>query len=137
MAQDREQLVLRIFDRIRDYPEYASWWAVNDDAAPELMDLPVHGYSVYKANRLVSCGFMALTDVDWGIFCFWFCNPDNIPRESHLALRMIVCACQLSIKKMGRNKIFAYTSHRGMIKLLEGCNFFNVDGHLKWAAFND
>lgn len=133
METNSGKLILKSFDRIYDYTEYASWWKNHGYIPPKLDDLPINGFSVFEDKILTACGFLALTDCSFTIFGLWYSNPNNKKRNSYISLKMIIEAAKLTCVYNGRSQVFCYTSKRSMIKLLEGCHFINNDGHLRWC----
>lgn len=123
-----DKFILREFHD-NDYSQYASWWG--DEKPPPKSSLPKLGI---VSGDMKAVGFLANTDCDFGIITWWHCNDENKGKESYMALKQILCGLCEAAELIGKKKVFCYTRHRGMIRLLESLNFVNHDGHLIMEA---
>lgn len=122
MATSGDSYILREFV-VDDYKQYASWF----DTAPELEDLPPIGL---VSGDMKAVGFLYRTDSTFCVLAFWHANPDNKPKETHLALKQVVMGLCDIAKEIGKKNVFITTANRAMIKLLKKLGFYNADGHL-------
>lgn len=124
METGGDQFVLDFFDREKDYEMYTKWCGENP--VPK-SSLPPLGVKV--GDKAI--GFVALTDCDFGVFCWYQANPENKPRETYQAFKiMFLALCQMT-KDAGRDFVFCYTAKTGIVKLLESLNFIKIgDGHM-------
>lgn len=122
MAESGDSYILREFT-VDDYQEFSSWF----DVAPKLEDLPPTGL---VSGDMKAVGFLYMTDSSFCILAFWHVNPKNTKKESYVSLKKVVMGLCEVARILGKKNIFITTTNRGMIRMLEGLNFYNADGHL-------
>ena len=133
MAKNIGKFVLRPFEVLKDYQEYASWW----NNPPKIKDLSRTGLAIDIDGKLSACGFLYQTDSSFTVFAMWYCRGGLKPRQAHKALKMIIEGAKEITLMSGRDTCFIYTHKSGMIKLCESAKFVNHDGHLIWQASNN
>ena len=129
MAESGNGYVLRGFT-VGDYDQFASWF----DVPPTLEDLPPTGL---VCGEMKAVGFLYMTDSSFCILAFWHVNPKNTKKESYVSLKKVIMGLCDVAKILGKKNVFITTTNRGMIRLLEGLNFYNADGHLILRVGND
>lgn len=129
MAESNGQYVLKSFDFERDFNEYCNWW-VNDNQKPPSLDaLPKTGFSLFKDTTLVACGFLAKTDTNTTIYCYWYTNQKS--KHKHEVLSILSAFIIDYFKQTQFNRMFCFSANRGMIKLLERIGMYNAGaGHM-------
>lgn len=127
MSDEKPTVVVRDFDKKKDYAEVAMWWAMRKFPICPLRYLPPNGLIVEVDGKGLCAAWLMISDAGACSIGHFASNPKTDKSIRGYALDMLIASLIERATHLGFDTIGAATSHGGLGKRLEKFGFKPYD----------
>ena len=111
-----------------DYDEFSKWWEAHGWTPVPKQLLPPTGFVVYDGSGMKAAGWLLIdANVPLGVMEWIVTNPNNSPKESLLAIHIVVQQIQELADTIGIQSVFTTVKNGALARVYEKDGFIVTD----------